>query len=129
MRYLTLAEALVIAEAVTGVDAAVLGKTPGIGLLDSALHAPQASFGGEDFYPEFVDKAAVLAVRVAKNHPLPDGNKRLAWASLVLFCELNGFELTYTADEAVQQVLAIASGEADESVMAEWLRERVRAIS
>jgi hypothetical protein len=78
VRYLSLAEALVIAEAVTGIDTDVLTKTSAIDLLDSALHAPQASFGGHEFYPRFIDKAAVLAVRIARNHPLPDGNKRLA---------------------------------------------------
>ena len=35
------------------------------------------------------DKAAVLACRLAWNHPLPDGNKRAAWACLVLFIDLN----------------------------------------
>jgi len=30
------------------------------------------------FYPDFVDKAEILVTRIAKNHPLPDGNKRLA---------------------------------------------------
>lgn len=59
MRYLTLAEALVIA------------KASRLELLDSALHAPQASFGGEDFYPTLLDKAALLVVRVARNHALP----------------------------------------------------------
>jgi hypothetical protein len=39
VRYLTLAEALTIAEAVTGIDAAVLARVSGLGLLDSALHA------------------------------------------------------------------------------------------
>ncbi len=79
MRYLTLAEALTIAEAVSGIDAITLERVAELGLLDSALHSPQAGFGDEDFYPEFVDKAAVLVVRIARNHPLPDGNKRLAW--------------------------------------------------
>jgi death-on-curing protein len=37
-----------------------------------------AGFGDEDLYPDFVDKSAVLVVRLAKNHPLPDGNKRAA---------------------------------------------------
>jgi alkylation response protein AidB-like acyl-CoA dehydrogenase len=37
----------------------------------------------EEFYPDFVDKAAVLLVRLARNHPLPDGNKRVAWDALV----------------------------------------------
>jgi prophage maintenance system killer protein len=45
-------------------------------LADSALHAPLASFGGEEFYPDFCDKAAVLLVRLAKNHPVLDGTKR-----------------------------------------------------
>ena len=93
MRYLTLAEALVIAEAVTGIDHTVLAKAAGVGLLDSALHAPQAGFGGYELYPEFTDKAAVLAVRIARNHPLPDGNKRLAWGCLTMFCLLNDRDL------------------------------------
>jgi death on curing protein len=37
-----------------------------------------AGWGEEELYPDFVDKAAVLVVRLAKNHPLPDGNKRAA---------------------------------------------------
>jgi death on curing protein len=82
VRYLNLAEALAVAEAVTGLDVATLSRSPRIDLLDSALHAPQASFDGHELYPKFVDKAAVLAVRIARNHPLLDGNKRLAWAAL-----------------------------------------------
>jgi len=94
VRYVSLAEALVIAEAVSGIDQAVLAKSAGIGLLDSALYAPQASFGGHEAYPDFVTKAAVLTVHVARNHPLPDGNKRLAWSCLRMFCLLNAHLLT-----------------------------------
>ncbi len=93
MRYLTLAEALTIAEAVTGLDPLTLAKASRLELLDSALHAPQAGFGDEDFYPSIEQKAAVLAVRLARNHPLPDGNKRLAWQSLTVFLALNGVTL------------------------------------
>ncbi len=92
MRYLTLPEALVIAEAVTGIDVVTLEKASRLDLLDSALHAPQAGFGNEDFYPSLPQKAAVLVVRIARNHALPDGNKRLAWQSLTLFLALNGYE-------------------------------------
>lgn len=49
MRYLSLAEALVIAEAVTGVDVRTLSRASRVELLDSALHAPQAGFGDEEF--------------------------------------------------------------------------------
>ncbi len=90
MRYLTLAQALTIAEAVTGMEARTLTRVAQLGLLDSALHAPQAGFGDVEFYPAFADKAAVLVVRLARNHPLPDGNKRLAWQALIMFSALNG---------------------------------------
>ena len=125
MRYLSLAEALVIAEAVTGVDSAVLAKSAGIGLLDSALHAPQASFGGQEFYPDFAQKAAVLVIRLARNHPLPDGNKRLAWGCLRMFVALNDHRVDLTDDEAVNQMLAVAAVEVDEASMAKWLKERL----
>lgn len=126
MRYLTLAEALVVAEAVTGIDAKTLARVARLELLDSALHAPQAAYGDVEFYPQFVDKAAVLAVRIARNHPLPDGNKRLAWQSLTLFCALNGRELAVPVDEAVSTMLAIASGAMDEGAVAEWIAENLK---
>ena len=129
MRYLTLAEALVVAEAVTGLDLTTLSRSPRIDLLDSALHAPQASFGGQELYPEFIDKAAVLAVRIARNHPLLDGNKRLAWSCLVMFVMLNGYQLIVPPDDAVSTMLAVAAGEVDEAALALWLTDRVESIS
>ena len=88
-RYITLAEYFWLAEQVTGVDAGTLAKDARSDLADSALHAPQAGFGDTEFYPDVMDKAAVLVCRLAWNHPLPDGNKRAAWAALVLFLDLN----------------------------------------
>jgi hypothetical protein len=44
--YLDLADYLLIAEAVLGVSADEIARWPGIGLADSALHAPAASFAG-----------------------------------------------------------------------------------
>lgn len=89
-RFITLAEYLWLTEQVTGDDAATLARTARIDLADSALHAPQAGFGGAEFYPDPYDKAAVLLCRLTWNHPLVDGNKRAAWAALVLFVDLNG---------------------------------------
>jgi death-on-curing protein len=121
VRYLSLAEALAIAEAVTGIDAQVLARTPRINLLDSALHAPQTSFGGHDMYPEFIDQAAVLAVRISRNHPLLDGNKRLAWTCLTMFCALNGRQLHVPTEEAVTTMQSVAAGDLDEAGLAQWL--------
>ena len=121
MRFLTLAEALVIAEAVTGISARTLQSAARIELLDSALHAPQAGFGDEDFHPSLSEKAAVLCVRLARNHPLPDGNKRLAWTSTVTFLAINGIELTADPDDAVEFMLGVAAGTIDEQQCTEWI--------
>ena len=126
-RYVSLAEYLWLAEQVTGVEAGTLAKGTRVDLADSALHAPQAGFGDQDFYPDLIDKAAVLTCRLAWNHPLPDGNKRSAWASLVLFLDLNGRRWEPDppdADEAEAAMLAVAAGEVDEAWCADWLRAR-----
>ena len=125
MRYLTLAEALVIAEAVTGINTRTLSRASRVDLLDSALHAPLAGFEDEDFYPSLVEKAAVPVVRIARNHPLPDGNKRLAWQAMTIFLALNGQRLEVTTDDAVYLMLAIAAGERDEKAVTRWLEDRV----
>jgi len=125
VRYLTLAEALVIAEAVTGIDSVTLAKASRLELLDSALHAPQAGFGEEDFYPAVEQKAAVLAVCIARNHPLLDGNKRLAWQSLTVFLALNGHTLVAEVADAVALMLGIAAGDIDEGAAEAWIRERI----
>ena len=44
------------------------------GLLDSALAAPYATFGGEEFFPTIEEKAARLAIGLVTNHPMINGN-------------------------------------------------------
>ena len=127
-RYLSLAEFWYLAEYVTSIDAATLIKASRVELADSALDAPQAGFGDTDFYPDVFDKAAVLACRIAWNHPLPDGNKRAAWACLVLFIDLNDGswkEGQPNFDDAVEAMFAVAAREVDETWLASWLRERI----
>ncbi|CAB4624978.1 unannotated protein [freshwater metagenome] len=129
MRFLTLAEAMVIAEAVTGISARTLHSAARIELLDSALHAPQAGFGDEDFHPSLSAKAAVLCVRLARNHPLPDGNKRLAWTATVTFLAINGIELAADPDDAVEFMLAVAAGTIDVEQATEWIETRADPLS
>ena len=124
IEYPDLADFLAIAESVTGIETDILIRSTTLDLADSALHAPQGGWGDQEFYPDFVDKAAVLLVRLAKNHPLLDGNKRAAWVTLRLFVEINGWAwVPYPGiDEAEQTVLAVASSAWDEEKTAEWLR-------
>lgn len=124
VEYLDLGDYLAIAAAVTGLDATTLTRVTRLSLADSALHAPEAGFGGVELYPDFIDKAAVLLVRRAKNHPLPDGNKRAAWVSMRMFVEANGWRWTTSpdVDEAEETVVGIAAGTLDEAGTATWLR-------
>lgn len=71
----------------------------------------------------------MLVVRLARNHPLPDGNKRAAWVALRLFTATNDWTWVPppTLDDAEQAVLAIASGTWDEHVAAKWLRAHLQA--
>lgn len=114
-----------IAEAVNGLEASTLVRVCQVDLLDSALHAPQAGFGDDDFYPGFVRKAAVLVVRIVGNHSLPDGNKRLAWQALTMYCALNHHELHVAVDDAVMTMQAIAASDLDEAAVATWLNEHL----
>ncbi len=124
LAYLDLADYLAIAAEVTGWDLDTVIKVTNLDLADSALHAPQAGFGETDFYSDFLDKAAVLIVRLARNHPLPDGNKRAAWVSLRLFVAINdwSWDPVPSVDDGEWAVLAIAAGEWNEATTAGWLR-------
>jgi hypothetical protein len=57
VHYPDLGDYLAVAADVTGLDVKVLVTSTKLNLADSALHAPAASFGDEEFYPDFCDKA------------------------------------------------------------------------
>ena len=85
-----------------------------VGLLESASARPRSTAFGEDAYPSIHAKAAALLHSIARNHPLVDGNKRLALAASIAFYGLNGFRLTLSNDEAYELVMEVAGGELDD---------------
>ena len=76
-----------------------------------------------------MDKPAVLVVRLAKNHQLPDGKTRAARVAVRLFVELNSWSwrVTPSVDESSERTLAVASGEWSHELMADWLRQHLTA--
>lgn len=94
-----------------------------MGMLESAVYRPQASFGGTDLYPDVFAKAAALGHSLIKNHPFVDGNKRTGFEAMRLFLRINGRDLKASEKEKFDFVLKIASDpETDEHRIAEWLR-------
>ena len=121
--YLDLADYLLIAEAVLGVPAEAIARWPGIGLAESALHAPAAGFAGVELYPDVIDKAAVLCSRLARNHPLPDGNKRVAYLAMLEFLARNDLQwMPPSVEETVATIERVAAGSISERELADWLR-------
>lgn len=66
------------------------------GMLESAINAPFQTFDGVDMYPTIQHKAARLCFGIVKNHPFVDGNKRIGAHAMLVFLELNGFDLKYS---------------------------------
>jgi death-on-curing protein len=94
-----------------------------VGLLEAAVHRPRANVLGQDAYPDLFTKAAALMHSLARNHPLVDGHKRLAWLATYVFCAKNGIELDPSDDDAYDLVVAVASGGIDDvGVIGDWLR-------
>ncbi|RZS34752.1 death-on-curing protein [Herbihabitans rhizosphaerae] len=99
-----------------------LGEPPAIrdrSALLSALGRPTATVFGQDAYPTLADKAAALTHSLCVNHPLVDGNKRLAWVAARLLFALNGARLKPPSDRAAADlILDIAKGERDRESIA-----------
>jgi len=57
--------------------------------LVSAVQRPQVTTLGREAFPHFPDKVAVLVFALLQAKPFRGGNRRVALASLIAFCELN----------------------------------------
>ncbi|HEV7528194.1 MAG TPA: Fic family protein [Solirubrobacteraceae bacterium] len=114
-------EFLLAAEAVLGMDADRLARVTKIPGAESALAAPFASFDGHDFYEQPVQRAAVLASRIMRNHPLPDGNKRVALILMELYLENEGLHLTAAPVDIDHVFRAVAGRAMDETDFCAWL--------
>ncbi|MDR2987797.1 MAG: type II toxin-antitoxin system death-on-curing family toxin [Nocardiopsaceae bacterium] len=118
MDYLSLEDLLDLVQALGA------GPVRDLGLLDSACHRPQSAFFGQDAYPTHAGKAAALMHSLACNHPLVDGNKRLALLATVVFLRINGYRLDLTDNEAFDLTLSVATGRADADAIQKRLRLR-----
>lgn len=92
------------------------------GLLESAVYRPQASFGGQDLYPDLFSKAAALGHSIILNHPFVDGNKRVGFEAMSLMLRLNGYDVHVSPETAFDFVMEIAKGKLTEQGIADWLK-------
>ena len=94
------------------------------GLLLSALARPM---GG--YYADILEEAAALWESLAMNHGFVDGNKRVAFASLLVFLQSNGFDLTVSPDDAITFIYHhLEAGTFNKDVLDAWLRSNTRPL-
>jgi death on curing protein len=126
---LGLADFLLAAEAVLGIDTERLARATRIPLAESALAAPFVSFEGRDLYAEDpIQRAAILASRIMRNHPLPDGNRRVALVLMDMYLDEQGLRVHAPAEDVDRTFRAVAAGRLSEAHFASWLRGRVERV-
>jgi death-on-curing protein len=99
------------------------------GLLESAVAAPRATFGGEPLMQDAAEIAAAYLFYLCRNHPFVDGNKRAALAACLVFLAVNDLlpkrRLPVAAWESL--VLDVAASRLDRTQTTHRLRELLRA--
>jgi len=95
-------------------------------LLESAVAAPQASFGGKSPYRDLAELAAAYLFYLCRNHPFIDGNKRAALGACIVFLRLNGIEPRPDRPDWEDLTLAVASGGLDRDQATERLRKLLK---
>jgi len=103
---------------------ALFGGADGIrdlALLESALARPVNKFAYGD--TDLAGLAAAYAFGIARNHPFVDGNKRAAFAAMIVFLGLNGIDFDVAPEAATAIILGVAAGEIDEGGLARWIRD------
>jgi death-on-curing protein len=95
------------------------------GLLESAVAAPQATFGGEPLMTDAAEVAAAYLFYLCRNHPFVDGNKRTALAAGLVFLDANGLRPTQKlpVDDWEALVLDVAASRLDRAQTTKRLKK------
>jgi death-on-curing protein len=116
--YLTLDETLRIHEILIKEFGGATGVRD-LGLIESALLRPQTGY-----YADLIEEAAALWESLAMNHGFVDGNKRVAYACLEMFLQLNGADISATNDELETFIYGnLEAGTFRKDVLEDWLNQ------
>lgn len=93
-------------------------------LLESAVAAPQATWGGEPLMTNPKEIAAAYLFYLCRNHPFVDGNKRTALAACLVFLHENGLlpPEKLSVDDWERLVLDVAASKLDRDATTKRLK-------
>lgn len=122
IRYLTIEQVLFI-------HARLIEETGGshglreLGLLESAVMRPRATFGGQELYPGVFAKAAALFHALIHNHAFVDGNKRTAVVAMGLFLQQNQFRLVVDNQKLEAFTLSVITASLALEAIQTWVQK------
>src|SRR6266436_5193191 len=93
-----------------------------LGLLQSALAQPQATFSGRFLHADLFEMAAAYLFHLVQNHAFLDGNKRAGTVAAIVFLRMNEQELKVTNDELESLVLSVAQSQVDKAAITTFFR-------
>ena len=96
-----------------------------LGLLESALAMPQATFDGNYLHETPFEMAAAYLFHIVQNHPFTDGNKRVGIVAATVFLDLNGMELDAPEADLGALVLSVAEGQTDKAGITSFFCQHV----
>ena len=108
------------------------GGRPGvrdIGLLQSAISVPFATFGGQFLHASLQEMAAAYLFHLVRDHPFIDGNKRVGLVTLLAFLGLNSRRLVADPVELETLVLGVAAGKTSKAEVAVFVQRHMRSRS
>jgi death-on-curing protein len=94
-----------------------------LALLESAIGAPQAVFGGQSPYEDLEEVAAAYLFYLCRNHPFIDGNRRAALGACLVFLRLNGIQPPPDGEAWEELTLGVASSLLDRGQTTQRLRQ------
>ena len=94
-----------------------------LGLLQSSIAMPRASFAGEWLHRDQYEMAEAYGFHLCQNHPFIDGNRRTALVCALVFLELNGISIQDPDGRLYQTMIDVASGVLDKLGLAQVFRE------
>jgi death-on-curing protein len=89
-----------------------------LGLLESAVAQPQASFDGTLMHDGVFEMAAAYLFHIVSNHPFVDGNKRAGLVSALTFLQLNGVRIRHATESLYDLTMRVAEGRIDKATVA-----------
>lgn len=95
------------------------------GLLESAIGGAFQTFGGNELYPDDLDKIINISYSLIKNHSFIDGNKRIGVLILVILLKENNYILKWSDKDLIKIGLDVASGKMDKEDFRKFIEKKI----